>query len=541
MKNRTEENIGRLSYCGARVASIVNAKPALFGLPPLFALFLITRTVNIKGVPIFIDEAIYLKWASDAQSGHMWASLLWDGKPPLHSWSMVPFLGVFRDPLLAGRLASVLFGALTMVGMILIGKELKSLKFGLLTGFLYVICPFALFYDRLAIAESMLQALFVFAIYFAVKAARSGKLAYLAGTGVFIGLALLTKGTAMLLCVIVPFAYLAREPEERDGDVRLSIPKWGFTAGLSCLLGFAILNLLRLSPESAARSDFITTRSKGISEVLATPLKMFFRFNCSILISMVRYLTPVLFAVAVLGLVLAIAKRWRPGDFLCAWVIIGAAVISLVGKFTWARFYLVLVPPLLLAAAYALLEAFVFVLSAWRGRKRSSLVPVGRVALIGLVFAVLVPAVSLSAGMIPGKQGEASYLKGRNAGIGMIETAGLIEELSQNCPINVVVNDYFAQLVLQLYIDNDTNINIVTLQLEYRNGYTDLFRETCEKAALERPTFCIINGASTDIPASWPLEVLCEFKKDEGGKMNSMFVARVITEATCYLSPGKSE
>jgi len=527
-----------------RFTSVVVGKPALLALPPLFALYLVTRTVNIKGVPIFIDEAIYLKWARDAQSGHMWASLLWDGKPPLHSWSMVPLLGVFRDPLLAGRLTSVFFGALTMVGMILIGKELMNLEFGVFTGFLYAICPFALFYDRLAIAECMLQALFVFAIYFAVKAARSGKLVYLVGTSIATGMALLTKGTATLLFVIVPFAYLVRGPKERDGDGRLPMLRWGLTVGLSLLLGFAILNLLRLSPKYAARSHYIATRSKGITAALATPLKTFFRFNASILLSMVRYLTPVLFAVAVFGLVLGLAKRWRPGDFLWAWVIIGASVISLVGRFTWARFYLVLVPPLLLAAAYALHEASVFILRAWRRRQRPGRVPVAAVsaiALLALMLAVLVPAASLSAGMIRGTQGEADYLKGRDAGIGMIETAGMIKDLSRNRAVNVVVNDYFVQLVLQLYTGNDTNLHIVTLQLEYRKGFTDFLRNTYEKAASERPTFLIINGASTGIPSSWPLQVIREFKKDEGGKMDSMFVTRVKPDTTTNTAPGKAK
>jgi 4-amino-4-deoxy-L-arabinose transferase-like glycosyltransferase len=120
----------------------------------VFAAYFVTRLVSIRSVPIYIDEAIYL----------LWASLLWDGKPPLHAWSMVPFLRLLKDPLLAGRLTSVFSGALTTLGMFLLGKEFMNRKFGLLAAFLYVACPYALFYDRLAIAESLLLALFVFAI-----------------------------------------------------------------------------------------------------------------------------------------------------------------------------------------------------------------------------------------------------------------------------------------------------------------------------------------------------------------------------------------
>jgi hypothetical protein len=117
----------------------------------------------------------------------------------------------------------------------------------------------------------------------------------------------------------------------------------------------------------------------------------------------------------------------------------------------------------------------------------------------------------------------------------------MIKDLSRNRAVNVVVNDYFVQLVLQLYTGNDTNLHIVTLQLEYRKGFTDFLRNTCEKAASERPTFLIINGASTVIPSSWPLQVIREFKKDEGGKMDSMFVTRVKPDTTTNTAPGKAK
>ena len=512
----------------ARLLSLrENHRVGLF-LAPLFALYFLTRSVNIKGVPIFIDEAIYLKWARDARAGRLWASLLWDGKPPLHSWSMVPLLGVFRDPLVAGRATSILFGALTTLGIFLIGKELLDWKLGAIAAFLYVACPFALWYDRLAIAESMLLALFVFAIYFAVKAARSGSAWYLIGTGIATGLALLTKGTATLIYPIAIFAYVVRDPREEPAEAKRPLVRWSVSIGVSLLVGFAILNMLRLSPKYTARSHFIATRTKGITAALATPLKTLLRFNWSIFISILKYLTPAVLVIALAGLALSLIKRWRPGYFLWLWLIIGVAVISLVGRFAWPRFYLVLVPPLLLAAAYLLYEAGRLTAGAWSrsGQSRKKLLMYSTsVALLILLIATAVPVASELSGMVQAKQGEGEYLKGRCAGVGLKETANLVKGLSRREKINVVVNDYFIQVALEMYASSP-NVNVITLKLEYRKGYSELLKSTIERAACKRPTYVVMNGASGPVPSSWPLHVMEEFKKNDGGNRVSMYLAK---------------
>ena len=108
---------------------------------------------------------------------------------------------------LRGRLASVAAGFFTTLGIYLTGRELKDWKLGAWAAFFYVGCPFALWYDRIAIIEGLLLTFFVFVLYFAFRAARSLAFWWIAVLGPALGLALLTKGTSQLLFVIVPFAY----------------------------------------------------------------------------------------------------------------------------------------------------------------------------------------------------------------------------------------------------------------------------------------------------------------------------------------------
>jgi len=528
------DNCGGSFMGRSRLSAAFKRNPAAYVMLLVLGLYFVTRLINLKGVPVFIDESIYIKWARAAQGGNLWASLLYDGKPPLHSWAMVPLLSLMKDELLAGRLTSVFFGGMTTLGLYLTGKELRNWKLGALAAFLYVACPFTFFYDRMAIAEGMLLTLFVFAVYFAVKAARSVNSYYLIGAGVCTGLALLTKGTATLLFLIVPFAYLIRGPAEKGLEKSRPLVRWLATSGLALLLGFGILNLLRFSSQWAARSTFIATRSKNLHEILATPLRQFLRFNSSIIVNLLTYLTPILLIVALGGLLIALLKGWRPGYFLLAWFLLGFVVISLVGKFAWARFYLVLAPPLLLSAAYVFYELWAFAMRAWVRAGSKRILATASVAVVaGLAIAAAVPAGSLLAGMTRATQGEADYLKGRCAGTGMAQTAHILRDASRHRKIMVVANDYFIQYALEMYMPNRRNLELTTLNLEYREGYTALLKSTIGEEAREGPTYVIVNGAK-NVPSSWHLRVLREFVKDKGRSEDSMFVTRVMETPTAH-------
>src|SRR5690606_14151004 len=82
----------------------------------VFGLYLLTHLVNLTGLPVFADEAIYIRWTQliiDDWQRYLFFPLN-DGKTPLHMWLMVPFQLVVADQLLAGRLLSVLVGLLQL-------------------------------------------------------------------------------------------------------------------------------------------------------------------------------------------------------------------------------------------------------------------------------------------------------------------------------------------------------------------------------------------------------------------------------------------
>ncbi|MEK7112149.1 MAG: hypothetical protein AAB875_02375, partial [Patescibacteria group bacterium] len=59
------------------------------------------RLYNLNLIPVFVDEAIYIRWAQVMRAEPTLRFLpLSDGKQPLFMWLSIPFLKIFSDPLL---------------------------------------------------------------------------------------------------------------------------------------------------------------------------------------------------------------------------------------------------------------------------------------------------------------------------------------------------------------------------------------------------------------------------------------------------------
>ena len=139
--------------------------------------FLILATRNLTRLPIFVDEAIYLRWAQIAWHDPSWRFIsLTDGKQPFYIWLVIPFMKMIADPLAAGRAASVFSGLLTVVGMGYLGWLLKDKRLGFYAMLLTALSPYLYFYYRFGIMESTLVASVIWVINFSILLARTSRL-----------------------------------------------------------------------------------------------------------------------------------------------------------------------------------------------------------------------------------------------------------------------------------------------------------------------------------------------------------------------------
>src|SRR3990167_7544264 len=93
-------------------------KLLIIGTVLMAVFYWVMRLTNLTALPIFTDEAIYIRWAQIGGRDASWRFIsLTDGKQPLFTWAMMVSLRLFQDPLFAGRLVSVISGLLSLIGM----------------------------------------------------------------------------------------------------------------------------------------------------------------------------------------------------------------------------------------------------------------------------------------------------------------------------------------------------------------------------------------------------------------------------------------
>lgn len=165
-------------------------------------LFISLRFINIIAIPIFNDEAIYLDWSwrQFFTANDLFYSL-YDAKPPFLLW-LFGFAGLFSPSLvLAGRVVSIFFGFLTLLGIYFVAKQLYSKQTALLASVAYIVIPLFSFFDRQALMESAIGAIGIWLFLGILQYVKTKKLLYAVFCGVMFGFGFFIKPTALLFLV----------------------------------------------------------------------------------------------------------------------------------------------------------------------------------------------------------------------------------------------------------------------------------------------------------------------------------------------------
>jgi len=239
-------------------------------------LYFVTRLYNIKLLPIFNDEGIYIHWAKVAWHDASWRFIsLTDGKQPLQTWGTIPFLKLFpNDALLAGRLFSVATGFAALVGIFLLLYLLFGKKTAFIGVFLSIFFPYFLFYDRLAMVDSGVNAAFIWILFFSVLLVKTIRLDIALIFGLAAGVALLTKSSAQMFLAVSFFtSLLLLEYKKRK---KSGVVSFAFLYGIVFLLSQVIYNVQRLSPFMHYLSKKNTTFVMTFAEWVKNPFEVVF-------------------------------------------------------------------------------------------------------------------------------------------------------------------------------------------------------------------------------------------------------------------------
>jgi 4-amino-4-deoxy-L-arabinose transferase-like glycosyltransferase len=137
-------------------------------LPPVILLLLIyafARLHNLSALPLFVDESFHLNtaqavWdgellrgAADGRLGHVWVNALVGPQAPAGGWAI--------------RVGIVLAGLVGVTAFYALVRGIVSHRAGLIAIALWIATPYLVFFERIAVADSLLHPLSVVAVWIA--------------------------------------------------------------------------------------------------------------------------------------------------------------------------------------------------------------------------------------------------------------------------------------------------------------------------------------------------------------------------------------
>lgn len=478
----------------------------------LVILYFFLRFTNLLHLPIFTDEAIYIRWSQIASQDPSWRFIsLTDGKQPLYVWVAMILLRFIHDPLLAGRLISVGTGFASMVGLFLLGSELfENIWIGFLSSLLYAIFPFALVYDRMAMYDSMVGTFIIWGIYLEVLLVRRLKSHMAFITGLVVGAGMLTKTNTFFNIYFLPFTLLLFDWSKHDRTRRLV--RWGLLALLVVGLAYLYYSILRLSPYYGIINEKNHTFIYPFSEWVHHPFTYFIGNLRGLSDWLVSYLSW-------FGLMLVAAsfftfkKYWKEKVLLCIWFVLPFLGLALLGKVIYPRYIFPMSVSLLPLIALSLYGVVTLLQQKY-------------LKVIILVFFLLwylrtdyFILYDFAHAPIAGPD-LVQYENAWPAGGGVKEMVAYFEKQAASQKIYVASEGTFGSvptLGMEIYLDRDKNI-------EKRGIYpipTKIPQDLLAKSH-EMPVYMVFEQTQTP-PVGWPLKLITKYQKGIGNWYMSVY------------------
>lgn len=487
------------------IEKIKISKNEILSVLVIFLVAAFFRFYNLNELPVFADEAIYIRWAQVMRAETTLRFLpLSDGKQPLFMWMVIPFLKVIGDPLVAGRLVSGFAGLASLMGVIIATYILfKSKKASIMAGLLYAISPYMVYFDRMALVDSLLAMFGIWFFIFLVMAVRKIRLDLAMLAGFTLGGALLTKSPALYFVLLLPTTLLVSDISRKDYKAKFIkvFLLWMVTLGI----GYAMFNILRLGPNfhmlSARNMDYVYP----ITHILEDALNPFL----SHLTSFINYLwllgPGVLILMLIGGLIEGAKNNKKESLLLGLWIILPLFSILIYSKGLTARYLLFILP-------------FVFILASQMFISKKKII--NRLAIV-FVLIFTVQSLYINYTIVrniertPIPAGDRSgYLEEWSAGGGIKEASELIiKKHGEGETIVVGTEGYFGTLPdgMQIYLNNYPDITVMGIGLDLR----EVPQELIESAKSGNDTYLLINNTRLliDDPAGLGLQEVGEYPK----------------------------
>jgi hypothetical protein len=469
--------------------------------------YLASRLHALTALPMFLDETTHIRWAVEIAEGEKLGRPWNYGKGVSIFLNALLFPWAFDHYLWASRALTVAFGALSLGAGSLIARRLFDSATAAVFAVLYVACPFALFYDRLALTDPPMAAFATLALLSSVRLSEEPRARNAVLLALALVLAVLTKATALLVALTPLLALLVLRPPDRQ-RVKMF--------GSALLLSAAVLfwPLLHFFATTATVRLGLEHREATLATRLATNLPLAASW-------LGAYLTWPVVLFLVVGFSLSMSKRWRPGLLLAMLVAGPCLAFSAVSTLWFPRYLVFLIVPALILAAHGFVAL------------TSPLPPLARAALLPLA---LVPAFGLDRDMLVNPANAAiaeadrdQFVQGWPSGYGTEGTVAFVREELRHHPsgLTVVVHVHSRRttwLALGLEFAREPRVELRDLDLT-RAENLDLLAAW----AHARPTLLVVSPVGPAHRRPEPLtwghlgQLVLRSCKPDGGKCDAIY------------------
>lgn len=332
------------------------------------AFFAAIKGINLLGLPLYLDEGLYIFWAKLFKTSSSFAYVsMQDGKTPLYIWSIAWLSDFFNNFLFTGRIISVVAGLVSLVSWTILVSKIYDQKIGYWFAALMVIVPYGFLIERMAFVDSLLTAfgsLSILSFYFAFDYLKQKKsilkaVLFIVLSGMLLGVAYLTKTTAkaFLITQLLIGAYwlfgLIKAKEYKKVII------WTLALGIVFFVYLEIVGYLRIGAhrfwgEIAIKEKLLTFTSEDVFNRLihiydSNVHGIYLRHGWLLLQYLGIYFGGII-VLFIVGLWTMIKHRQKQ-LWVLAYALLLIVAVLLFGKVTASRYFYIAVPALVAISA----------------------------------------------------------------------------------------------------------------------------------------------------------------------------------------------
>lgn len=312
------------------------------------------KSLNLLGLPLYLDEGNYIFWAKLMRESAGFAYLsLQDGKTPLYMWILAHVYPLFKDYFLTGRLISVIGAGITFFSWAVILVKTQKSKAHLWFWILMLVTPYTYLVERMAFVDSLMVAFASLSLLMSVLG-RDKVLPSLL-SGLFLALAFMTKSSARVFLLgqlaVSVFWIIEQIISKQYKKALFALFSFLLTYLVySELIGYLRVGAYRFWAMIAEKEALMTF---PISKILTSPDVSLYRVHLALVSEYAWvYLGGILLFI-ILG-AWSIVRDNRKFLWLLAYMGIIVSAIFLSGKVTASRYFYMAVPALLVMATFGI-------------------------------------------------------------------------------------------------------------------------------------------------------------------------------------------